>query len=479
MLGPSTESAILTRSDQGAIPPASRLESTALHLEAKGDLRTLICFVESWSEHAQPTLPARLAQARALVSLGLMDRAWARLKDLVEAREGGVETALVAARMFLERGWLKQARHTVQTAMADHPDEQRLQALWDQVIDPPPAPDPAAGEAEDASVEVLLALANHHMATGTFVKARGLLERLKRAAPQHPRVSDLLWALDGDFRIQGSLATLAATHGPDLAALADLADDADRTAEADRRPGVVERELGEGGSASSFPVLFRHLEAHTEQYQGHEEPEVTQLSSMAAIEEMRRAAIERTESGSDDTQILRVIHKNAPSEPAPEPGTETSTFDLSAARRELNMRADPPGDFADAPEAEDDDLIIITRREQEDDESPAPTSGNKGLDLVAEAEPAPKTRLKMADEDAAWVRPAPGVERARPSPEPGFPPGDPAPDRSPATPAAPSPPPTSTSAWPWGLAAVGGMMILLGGLLALVVVLHFLSTMLL
>jgi hypothetical protein len=92
-------------SDQrGALPPAPRLEAVALHLEGAGNHRALVTLVETWAVQASPTTTARLAEARSLLALRLLDHAWIRLKDLVECPDPNLEALALAGEMFLLRG---------------------------------------------------------------------------------------------------------------------------------------------------------------------------------------------------------------------------------------------------------------------------------------------------------------------------------------------------------------------------------------
>lgn len=452
------------------------MESTALHLESRGDLRTLICFVERWSEYGEPSPAARLAQARALVSLGLMDRAWARLQGLVDTPDATVAAAAVAATMLLERGWTKQARRALVRVMGAHPDDPTLQALWARASEPYPHPDLDAAELETASASARLVAAEHHIASGAFVRARALLERVRREDPDGARAEDLLWALDGDFAIEGSLAELTDRHGPDLTDLTDFADESEHTATL-RPSGSAERE-GPSEGSSSFPVLFRHLEPRTEMHKGlRDEPEVTQLSSLAAIDELRRAAMtDIPATTGDDTQILRVVHRAGSSTASEEGSGETGSFDLAAFRREMGMHFAPSSDLAGPPEIEDDDLIVLTRRE-ETQEVTETTSASVSLDLKPEEAALPPKNKAVIDEDARWAQPAPEPAPEAPSPE-----LDERFTRE-TVPAlgreleAPRPPRRQAArpVWPMGLAALGGVLLVSGGLIVLLVVLRILS----
>lgn len=424
--------------------------------------------MELWAESGEPTPAARLAQARALIQFGLMDRAWSRLQDLLDAKKGGVEALVVTARMFLERGWSQHARRALQQALADHPDDPELNTLWDKTSEPPTQPDLDAAELEGADAQVLLSVAEHHIAMGSFVKARSLIERVRKVSPEHSRAADLLWALEGDFSLEGqTLAEVADRFGPDLSALADLPDEAEHTAEIDLATGKP-RDIGEG-SSSSFPALFRNMEPRTEVYQVIEDSEVTQLTSLAAIEELRNTPAPAFGGGADDTQIVRVVHRNGPRATA---DVETGSFDLAAFRREMGMQYAPSTDYVDAPEEEDDDVIFMTRREDSPEVTEVTAVGG-GLQLQPEEDQVDAGRHELVNEDAEWMRPAPDAPAEEPSPQP-------AQEEKPPVAKAPTPPPAPRpdASWPWWVAAFVGALVLTVGLGAVIVLAQILNSML-
>lgn len=366
--------------------------------------------MERWGADALPTPPARIAQARAFIQLGLMDRAWSRLRDLVESGESGLMPFVLAARMFLLRGWDAQARKTIKRAMALELDSDELQVLWGRATNPTTKPDLAIIDDEQADGQALLAAATHLMAAGSFLKARKVLERLKRRDAQDKRVLDLLWAMGGDFAIGGgSLAELADRHGPPLQLLADFGDDDDPEHTAELRLDGPTVEPPE--DSSSFPNLFRNLEPQTEMWGDTGEREVTQVAAMADLEAMRvhETLPEQTGGGKEDTQIVRVMRRESLTKggprPAEPPAAPRSSFDLGV----LGGRQAPPrgGDLSDLEdlgpdfEAEDDDLIVRTRRE---------------VTEVTEQNTEVSSRIKLSDENldsggtvdeaAEWVRSA-------------------------------------------------------------------------
>ena len=102
-------------------------------------------------------------------------------------------------------------------------------------------------------VEGQVRVAERLLVEGSPLKARRLLERLRKSNPEHTRSADLLWALDGDFALRGvMLADLARVHAMPTQSLADLPEDADRTIDAG--------ETDETEPPAAFPTLFKNLE---------------------------------------------------------------------------------------------------------------------------------------------------------------------------------------------------------------------------
>jgi hypothetical protein len=362
-------------------------------LEARGEVRSLIGFVEAWNAVGEPTKRARVAQARAFVDLCMLDRAWIRLKEITESDPENLDALKLTAQMFIRRGWPNRARKPLERALAIAPDDPALQQLWDEAAEPPREPDPSLEEAE--SLEILLPLAESYLATGAMLKGRSLLERLRRDFAENQRVNDLLWVLAGDFSLGDlSLSELADTYGPDLSLLADLAEDAEHTESVTK--DEIQGALGEPRDAMSFPSLFRNAET-TQDTDTTTQDEVTRTTSLADLEELRQSVAAARKaagivSGEEDTQIRRIIRRddNVDVTDAGEEVHVAKTvpddvdFDLERYRRDMGMSEErpapslPESDLDDGLEEEDDDLIILTKREREEEAvqtlEPDPTS---------------------------------------------------------------------------------------------------------
>ncbi len=441
-----------------------------LHLERQGRPRDVIRLGELWAEQGEPTIPARLAHARALLSLCLVDRAWAKLRELHEKGEGGLETTLLMVRMFLDRGWPHQARKPLEAALTAHPEHPELNQLWSRLSDTIMPPE--ADDGDSLGPELQLRLAERHLLFNNLTRARVLLERLRRNQPANTRVSDLLWAMDGSFRADtDDLKALVERWGPDpLAAIGDLPEDGEHT---DHTESVTAAELhgmtAVEQDARNFPQLFRGLEPLTELGREREKEEVTAVTSLAALQALRAPAGEWTTEPGDDTQIVRVVSRagpgpepdmrrsaprsdmdtpapaapaSRPASPPPSAAVTAPSYDLAALKREA--RSLPVASDL-GPEREDEDVVVVKHRQA------APSE--------RETIPAPPERADMPDEVGAWARKS-GGHPAVPKPA--------APQASAASPRpAPDakPPPM---AWQWWLVPVAGLGLL--GLLLLLAV---------
>ena len=457
-----------------------------LHLERRGDLRNLIGFVERWTEVGEPTEPARLAEARAFVSLCLMDRAWIRLKELTENGGGRPEAHLLTARMFIERGWPARAKKPLDLALKDGDEKLRRDAepLRLRLQEPPPVlPD----EEPEGPPELLLTLAERWLSSGSFLKAQRVLEKLHRRTPENDRVGDLLWALQGDFRLSGTLAELAARLGPDGAQLADLSDDPEHTESVTREgldESATEEEHGE-----AFPSLFR---ADTPPLVPRDEStdEVTQASALVSLDMLRMAA----GPGNDDvhadvggdTQIVRVLHsgREAATGPMHKPMEETDgVFDLAKFRAEMGMTS-TGGDFDTGPEAEDDDRIVVTRTERASEPDEPSNSGVESIEpdtttSEVRRDSLRRSQLEAIEAKAYAAMPAP-VEKPREF-SPGGARGESPPKESKSPAARPSDKPrakprrsSASSSVPWLLALVVLLLVSIG--VVSVFFLHLIAT---
>lgn len=459
------------------------MESTAHHLLRDGDLRSVIGLIEEWSQFGTPTAEARLAEADAFLRLKLMDKAWTRLKGLIERREAGIRPHRLAARVFLERGWPAKARKVVQAGLDIDPDDERLMELWEEAsAGDPPSFDTSPADDPYADLDTLVVVAEHFMAQGAFVRAKSLLERVRRSDALHGRARDLLWALEGDFSLDASIHDLVERYAPDLGAMADLAEESDSTesADLDSLPLQIDREP----SSDHFSSLFRHLEpADTAAADDGEVTAVSSLAEMQQLAEAGRAALD--EERGDDTQIMRVVHKAGGYEPVTDTASVhqgdtqvDSAFNLADFRREMGMDVDAgiASDFDYAlPEGEDDNVVVVTRREDEEQITETTTAGLT-LDTSADERAA---EVQGAYQEETWANLAEPEEE----PEPLREPTDPViPQKKLQKLAAKAPPPVGTPVsaeprhereasrglraqfpWQWWLAALV-LMALFGGL---------------
>lgn len=334
--------------------------------------------VERWAANGEPSLAARLDQVRALLELQLMDRAWVRLKELEDLAPDNVDVQLLTAEMFLRRGWPVRARKLLKRISGHHPD---LDGLNARAAEPPAAlPANASAIESDGAPPARLALAEQYLAAGSFLKARSLLERLRReGGTWSPRVDDLLWGLSGEFaQEQGSAVELARQVAP--AELDESAVDRDPSAAGEiTSTGGADPEGGSPGEA--FPALFRRVEPLEA---SNTTEEVTAISRLASRAELEHA--DPTEEGPDgepegvsreaDTQIMMVIRQDNGNEGPGHVRKEESGYQLHET---LNLReyldsmgVDPAlgrlgaDDDVDLEfEEEDEDLIVVTRREPE------------------------------------------------------------------------------------------------------------------
>ncbi|MEZ4241895.1 MAG: hypothetical protein R3F59_38250, partial [Myxococcota bacterium] len=433
------------------LPSSARLEAVALHLAGQGDHRSLITLVETWAEQAQPTVAVRLAEARSFVSLRMVDRAWVRLKDLVECPEPHVEALQIAAQMFLLRGWQNQARKVVQMGLERAPEDPLLEALKLQAEEPPPPIDDVIDE--NALSAELVRVAEQYMARGAFVRARTLLERVRRREPGHARMGELLWAIRGEFTTTESLGSMCERWAPAAPSEAGTEVGEGETVRLDGRDardgldgldGFDEPEhtvtarvddLRPAADDRSFPQLFRHLdegrEGETTEETTHAPTrEVTAVRALADANELDVDASsfpERTDHG-EDTQIARVMRKGGILQPIDSMHTGShsvdTSFDLARFRREMGV--DRSSDLL-GPEDEDDSVVFRTGAEA------ATPTGEAGHDLSLDTRDERLAKARQGSAEEAWAAPA------GPPPNPRIL-GRPKPKSTPSKPSKPSKP---------------------------------------
>ncbi len=401
-------------------------------LEAGSEVRMLIRLVEKWAELGNPTARVRLAQARAFLHLGLMDRAWVRLKEVGDNLGDDPEVLSLTAEMFIERGWPVRARKAIANALTKDPSNPRLHEQLRRSHQPPIQPPANARDIErTGSPAELLRLAERFLCAGSFLRARSILEKLRRQrGAWSGRVEDLLWGLEGDF-ITGvehpvTAATAVMATAP-LSEVGEMTDLSEITAHGDAVAQDHEHEHEHEEVA--FPSLFRRVESPTPD-PGHFGGEVTRISRLAQPNEAAEVLpSEETDAGATsedvpmDTQIQVVVGKDSGGplhrKRDPEDGHDlVQSLNLRRYRSSMGMGdlgpdlggTDLDSDLADFLEdeqyleEEDEDLIVMTRRESDSSELPD--------DLEIPAGPIQVIERPMGPPPSAPVPPTP--PRARP-----------------------------------------------------------------
>jgi hypothetical protein len=407
------------------LPATPHLEGVVQHLADQGDHRSLVTLVETWAELGEPSIPARLALARSLLALRCFDRAWARVRDLVEAPEPNLDALQIAAEMFLLRGWPNQARKILQRGLERIPHHPALQALDRRAQEPLPAVDESVADSEAATVAELLRVAEQYMARGSMVRARALLERIRRRVSDHPRATELLWAMDGLFITSEPLEALCRRWGPALSSQMDSEEEEPEHTESAR----VE-DLRGGDSEDSFPQLFRNLGASNQApapsppepkpelellstpISEFDSSEQTAVTSMAELGMYREEPLPEVTDAGEDTQIARVMSKKGVQQVSGvvHLGTASvdSKFNLEEYRREMGMTGSGIDSDFGGPEDEDDSVVILTGQDHDD----APETSDTGrLDLDPEYLKAEaRAKAKLSSNEESWAAPIPRTE---------------------------------------------------------------------
>ncbi len=421
-----------TTQPQAPLTPAQAesLERAVVRLEGQSDPRMLIRLVERWSELGHPPPRVRLAQARAFLSLRLMDRAWVRLKEVGDTVGDDPELLALTAEMFIERGWPIRARKAVSTALEQDPANPRLHLLLRRSHAPPAQPPGNARELERTGAPPeQLELAERFLCAGSFLRGRSILEKLRRLrGPWSGRVEDLLWGLSGDFT-SGVPDPVAAAQAilstAPLKELGDMTDHSEVTAHGEDSQQVVD--------GKAFPSLFRRVEG--EGSGGRDwDGEITRISRLADLAEAAARQREDTTDGGDwseehsaDTQIQVVVQKDAGA-PLHRRVQKEGAYDLKESldlreyQASMGMGVGPVSDLAgpDVPtadsdladflqddgeflEEEDDALIVMTRREPDSSELP------EELDV-------PSGPIEVVERPIVPLRPAPPAVEVPPEP---------------------------------------------------------------
>ncbi len=428
-------------------PSSRELAAAVAHAERRGDLQAVIRLVEAWERDNPVGLEPGLAQARAFLGLRLMDRAWVRLRELGQQHAEDPDVLALTADVFVQRGWPARARKVLDRLQELAPDHAALPRLTEQASQPPAGPPADARDIErQGDPDALVKLAEDYLATGSFLRAKSILERVRRSGAMNRRVELLLWGLQGDFVPRGTsiadlMADLGVTGGweivdhTDAARAADLGQADPPTAEVTRSV-LVEAGMLDAPSDDRFPSLFRRVQDGP--LPGGEDEEVTVSSGMASPDELKDAPVEdRTDPGTaagtdlgGDTRIMQVIpgpgggtlgqadgpiHHDAPETTA---SGLKETLDLRAWQESMGMGSAVVDDDDDYLEAEDEDLVVMTRREEPaSDDPPAPAPRQSPIEVIEKhpvPDPAPVPATQSPPEETDDEAVARMVATARP-----------------------------------------------------------------
>ena len=372
------------------------VERVALRLAASGARAQLVQLVERWVQVGAPPRMVLLAEVRALLGLCLMDRAWVRLRELTDHDPDDVEALSLTGEMFLQRGWPQRARKPLSHAIELSPARDDLRAMLRRAHAEPVGPPANARELErTAPPAQLLELAEAFMRAGSHLRAKGLLERVRRVeGPWQARADELLWGLRGDLAGDEALVTLARRFAPELEEETN-----DPVSFTDSLTGEVTAISQFDGpeEGPGFPSLFRG--GGFQEVGFDDDGDVTAVSRMESLPPPDPDATEADDAvdEADDTQIMLVIKQDEPPPPPP-PSTrnladlapeELGRIELEESELEPDVGglhlSDMVADDEDFLEDEDEDVIIMTRKEEE----PAPERIlHEGPVEVVESEPA-------------------------------------------------------------------------------------------
>ena len=350
----------------------------------------MIRIVEAWSQVGNPTPTACLASGRAFYDLRQMDRATTRVREILDDDPKDPEALRLLAEIYLDRGWPQRARAPLVTLQ--ELGEEGWEDLWRRAHEEPIRPETNARAVErEGTLAQQLLLAEQFLATGSLLRATGILERIRRTNAANPRVNELLWGLAGDYSSNGlSLAAIVAQLVPILPVrlqrLSDEPEHTEFTESLKEADCFLEDENPEPADAGKFPTLFKQRPA-PELIPADDPIESTQSSPIASVAEMGGAAgspgtIPDLGRFADapvmggDTKIMLVLR---PGESAKEQ-THRRRDALDPLRETLNLREYqaamgmsapvPDSDNADARndtaeedllEDEDENVVMMTR----------------------------------------------------------------------------------------------------------------------
>lgn len=337
--------------------PREHLDAAVTALAEAGRRRLLVAVVETWAAEGSPPPHAVLRQVEALLAWGLTDRAWTRLQTVPTDGPHGPDRLRLEVRMFLARGWRDRAAEALDALRVLMPHEPSLPALHAALDDPPPAV-PDGPPPRDIPRARALADLRACLATGATFRASQILDTLSRRDPTNEALTDLRWAIAGDYRLTTrALAVVVAewsTGIPD--------DEAPATSEFDR-PHDARR--------TPLPALFEPSR-RPQPAADDGDPEATGKMQLDDI----LAAVSRIDGAVDanpeDTQVARVVHR----------GDARVANEITRGHRY----------GGGALESEDDGVVVMQRREG------AVPPARTNLPLPAPS-PDPRRRPPVQDDD--------------------------------------------------------------------------------
>jgi len=294
-----------------------------------------------------------------------MDRAWVRLQELQYDDSERIEVLRLTAQMFLLRGWPTRAQKPIESALMERPGDPELLRLAKQAQEDSPPTDPGIAIEEETEIAVALPIAEQFLATGAFLKAQRILEMLRRNHPDNERVSDLLWALEGDF------------SAPDMSLLEFC--ELYRPQPSEEAPGDEEDDFSEKRIAKIplFPNLFRDISDPS--IEVTEEVEITELQTFAPPSDLPDLP-----EATDDTDVLHVIG-------------ELPDFDLDSDTFGIDQLPLPP----ENPIEEEDDHVIVLSRPPDDVLGPRVVTEDLDTIELDPSEDFPLLKKKLAEKAKA------------------------------------------------------------------------------
>ncbi len=282
-------------------------------LSAKGDHAGVLRLVSAWAAVGAPTVNAKVGEGRAFHHFRLLDRALSRARDAVENAPGDRAAQRLLAEVYIDRGWPLRARPVLEALRTAG---ESVDTLLARIGEEPLRPEAIAREVEAGNdTGELLRLAELFLATGSQLRGTGILERLRRADPNNPRVNELLWALAADYSTKESLDVQVKRALPLMTDLAAVPEESEHT-ESLRSDGelLLEPEVG----PAAFPSLFKRagsaptpIPADDDVLPGGPPPEAgteeEEKTMNSAVESPPPQLVSITGGGAGDTQILMVV----------------------------------------------------------------------------------------------------------------------------------------------------------------------------